>query len=98
MGYLNLTNPETMFPDNYDNSVGKTEMLVKLKRNFSFLKQTEIFNQNIFNTKSSRIPSDKVKLKKLSYSLGFRTTENFTDMLNEVVHSNKNYFQLLLKK
>lgn len=98
LGYLNLTNPEAMFPDNYDNSVGKTEMLVKLKRNFSFLKQTEIFNQNIFNTKSSRIPSDKVKLKKLSYSLGFRTAENFTDMLNEVVHSNKNYFQLLLNK
>ncbi|MDT3697629.1 MAG: hypothetical protein ROY99_14690 [Ignavibacterium sp.] len=97
-GYLNLTKPEIMFSDSYNNTATETDMLVKLKRNFDFLKQTEIFNQIIFNTKSSKIPADKIKQNKLSYSLGFKTLDEYMKRLDEVIHSNKNYFQILFNK
>ncbi|HQI41504.1 MAG: hypothetical protein B6D44_11875 [Ignavibacteriales bacterium UTCHB2] len=96
--YLHLTNQMTTLSKSSDDSIQKENMLNELKRNFSFLKLVEIFNQNIFNTKSSKIPIDEIKLKKLSISAGFKTKENFLNKLDEVIHSNKKYFQTIFNK
>ncbi len=48
--------------------------------------------------KSSKIPADKIKQNKLSYSLGFKTLDEYMKRLDEVIHSNKNYFQILFNK
>lgn len=65
----------------------------QLVNNFNFLKQIELFNQNIFNTRLSKIPTDELKLKKLSIECGFENSKYFMKKLIEVIQQNRNYYQ-----
>jgi glutamine synthetase adenylyltransferase len=64
-----------------------------LQNNFNFLKQIELLNQNIFNTRLSKIPTDELKLKKLSIECGFEHSKYFMKKLIEVIQQNRNYYQ-----
>lgn len=97
-GWLHLSNPDILFSGSYDNNTHEGNLPNMLKRNFNFLKQVEIFNQNIFNTKSSKFPADELKSEKLSCSLGYKTTQSFIKKTDEVIHLNKKYFQSIFNK
>jgi [glutamine synthetase] adenylyltransferase / [glutamine synthetase]-adenylyl-L-tyrosine phosphorylase len=65
----------------------------QLRNNFIFLKQIELLNQNIFNTKLSKIPTEELKLKKLSKECGFEDYKMFIKKLNYVIQQNRKYYQ-----
>jgi glutamate-ammonia-ligase adenylyltransferase len=59
---------------------------VMLENSFLFLKQIELTNQNIFNTKLSKIPTEEIKLKTLANQCGFKDSKSFTSKLNETIN------------
>jgi len=65
----------------------------ELENNFNFLKQIELLNQNIFNTKLSKIPTEELKLIKLAKELGFANISSFTNKLNTVIQQNRKFYQ-----
>lgn len=69
----------------------------ELENNFIFLKQIELLNQNIFNTKISKVPTDEIKLLKLSRECGFENNKSFLHKLNEVIQQNKILYQNIFK-
>lgn len=67
--------------------------LENLLESYHFLKKVELFNQIIFNTKTSKIPTDEKKLIKLTQMLKLNDTRQFNDKLNYFVLLIKNNFQ-----
>lgn len=65
----------------------------ELENNFNFLKQIELLNQNIYNSKLSKIPTDEAKLNKLSSLLGYENAKMFYKKLNEVIQLNRKFYQ-----
>jgi glutamate-ammonia-ligase adenylyltransferase len=65
----------------------------KLLKNYSFLKRLDFLNQVIFNATTSILPSDKKKLMMLAYQMSFENVDTFQQKLNEVMKSNKLFFQ-----
>lgn len=65
----------------------------QLKNNFNFLKQIELLNQNIFNTKLSKVPTEEIKLFKLASALGFKSSIDFPKKLNEILQQNRKFYQ-----
>ena len=96
--YLRLSNPEKIFSEEADKNILQDDILEELKINFSFLKNIELYNQNIFNTKLSKLPTDENKLYKLAESSGFKNSESLTKKLNNVIQSNKKCFQQIFNK
>jgi len=64
-----------------------------LKRNYSSLKQIELFNQVIFNSRLAKIPVEELKIKKLSKECGFSNSKLFLDKLHEITEQTKRYYQ-----
>jgi len=64
-----------------------------LESNFLFLKQIELVNQNVFNTKISKIPTEDKKLTMLSKALGFENCKTFLNKLDVSVKQVKSDFQ-----
>jgi glutamine synthetase adenylyltransferase len=65
----------------------------KILKNYSFLKRLDFLNQVIFNATTSILPSDKKKLAMLAYQMSFENVDTFQQNLNEVMKSNKLFFQ-----
>ncbi len=72
--------------------------LKNLIRNYSFLKQLDLTNQVMFNTTTSILPGDKKKIRMLSQRMNFDSSEGFQRSLNEVLKSNKLFFQKYVVK
>ena len=64
-----------------------------LKSNFYFLKHIELVNQYVFNTKISKIPTEELKLLKLSKECGFSDSKSFMKKLNETTKQTREEFQ-----
>lgn len=64
-----------------------------LETNFYFLKLIELANQYIFNTKLSKIPTEELKLIKLSIECGFQDSKSFMNKLNEIIKQTRKEFQ-----
>jgi len=64
-----------------------------LENSFLFLKQIELTNQNVFNTKLSKIPTEEVKLKILANQCGFKDSKSFMSKLNEIINYIRKDFQ-----
>ncbi|HCY74814.1 MAG TPA: hypothetical protein DHV28_02750 [Ignavibacteriales bacterium] len=103
VSYLLLTNPKLLIEldSNRDRNrfytlkeISSKPINIKaLEENFLFLKNTEIMNQNIFNSKTSLISSDEIKLFIISKSLGIINYQTFSQRLNELFKQTKNDFQ-----
>lgn len=58
--------------------------LHNLLKHYNFLKNLEISNQNIFDIKSAKIPTNEKKLSKLVRALKFKDNKSFLNYLNTV--------------
>ena len=56
----------------------------QLESNFLTLKEIELFNQLVFNNKLSKIPTERLKINKLSMMCGFSETDLFLKNLYEL--------------
>ena len=65
----------------------------QLDQNFNFLKKAELMNQNIFNTKLPKIPTEEIKLLKIAKAFGFENEKIFLKKLHDVLHQNRIFFQ-----
>lgn len=65
----------------------------QLEINYYSLKQIELTNQLLFNGRISKIPTDELKLKKLSRECGFLNNKLFMDRLNEIIEQTRKQFQ-----
>ena len=92
ISFLLLTNPD-LLAERTDSAFMNLFSLFKqkklqiadidaLKDNFYFLKRIELVNQYVFNSKLSKIPTEELKLLKLSGECGFRDSESFMKKLN----------------
>jgi glutamine synthetase adenylyltransferase len=64
-----------------------------LETYYYFLKQIEIANQNVFNTKLSKIPTEDLKLTMLAKQCGFINSKLFMIKLNETIKHIRKDFQ-----
>lgn len=96
--YLSLINPAKMITKGEQQNHSDDEVLFKLKNNLNFLKTLELRNQNIFNTKLSKLPTEEIKLFKLARAAGFKEVKSFINKLNEVIQSNKKFFHSTFSK
>ncbi len=64
-----------------------------LESNFHFLKQIELSNQYVFNTKLSKILTDELKLFKISNECGFPDGKLFMVKLNELIKQTRKEYQ-----
>ena len=71
--------------------------LKKLIDNFSFMKTVLISNQNIFNSTTSVISEDEIKLQVLSHRMNFINNEDFLTKLKAAAKSNQNLFNKFLR-
>ncbi len=67
-----------------------------LKNNYSFLKNLELTNQNIFNSSSSILPADEKKLESLALRMDLGNGENLLNILTEIIKTNRLYFSKYL--
>ena len=101
--FLFLTNPDLLSElskNTFGNSIDKlriksnNEVNIDLLRgNYSFLKQIELTNQYLFNTKLSKVPTEEVKLFNLSRECGFEDSKSFMNKLNETIKQTRKEFQ-----
>lgn len=69
--------------------------LDKMAEYFRTLKNIELANKILFDTRTSRIPADEIKLKKLSLFLDYKDHKSFLNELNNVLVKNaKFYFEV----
>jgi glutamate-ammonia-ligase adenylyltransferase len=69
----------------------------ELENNFNFLKQIELLNQNIFNSKLPRIPTEELKAMKLAMECEFEDMNYFTKKLNQTLQHNRMYYLEIFK-
>ncbi len=67
----------------------------QLEINYYSLKQIELTNQLLFNSRISKIPTEEIKLKKLSKECGFSNTKLFISRLNEIIEQTRTQFQTI---
>lgn len=96
--YVSLIDPEKMSAKCDHKNDSEFDILFELKNNFNFLKSLELQNQNVFNTKLSKLPVEERKLLKLARSAGFNDIKSFSNKLNEVIQSNKKNFHSTFSK
>jgi len=65
--------------------------------NYSFLKQVEITSQIMFNSNSSVLPLDEKKRTLLAHKLNYHGQREFEQALNEIIKSNKLFFDNINK-
>ena len=69
----------------------------QLEINYYSLKQIELTNQSLFNSRLAKIPTDELKLKKLAKENGFSNFKLFLDRLNQIIEQNKKQYQTIFK-
>lgn len=103
VSYLFLTNPDLLVEQRDNKSVDcfglfkqfsqKDINFDQLKSNFDSLKLIELTNQLVFNSRLSKIPTEEIKLKKLSSECGFSNIKQFWENLNEIIEQTRKYYQ-----
>ena len=68
-----------------------------LAAHFKALKNIELANKNLFDSKTSRISDDDIKLRKLSLFLGFKDQKSFSDELNNLLIINSKIYSEVFK-
>ena len=103
VSFLLLTSPDLLL-GRIENSGNKLFDLFKkksskdvnldlLETNFYFLKQIELANQYLFNTKLSKVPTEELKLLKLSRECGFPDSKSFMNKLHEIIKQTRKEYQ-----
>ncbi|MCJ7650039.1 MAG: hypothetical protein MUP85_15615, partial [Candidatus Lokiarchaeota archaeon] len=64
-----------------------------LAQNFNKLKEIELANQNLFDSRTPRIPVDEIKLKSLSVFLNYSSSKLFLYDLNKILQFNIKIFK-----
>ena len=87
VSFLFLTNPDLLVERKEKVTSNSFELIKKvsikeinfdqLEINYYSLKQIELTNQLLFNSRISKIPTEEIKLKKLSKECGFSNTKLF---------------------
>ncbi|MEO8233083.1 MAG: hypothetical protein ABI638_12430 [Ignavibacteriota bacterium] len=103
ISYLFLTNPDLLIDREKMNGINSFYLLKQfytkdinfdqIENNFLTLKKIELFNQLVFNNKLSKIPSEKLKIDKLSLMCGFSMSDLFSKTLNELQEQTKNIYK-----
>ncbi|HEX7357452.1 MAG TPA: hypothetical protein VF270_07090 [Ignavibacteriaceae bacterium] len=101
--YFYLTYPELLIELESDKERNRIYLIKKiaskiidtnmLQEGFLFLKKTEIVSQNIYNSKTSTIPINELKLIKVSKTLGLKSHKEFLLRLNETFNQIEKEFQ-----
>lgn len=105
--YLILCNPN-LFKKCTGNSIIKnisifakqkpaSEKLIKLKESFSFLKTTELLNQNMFNNSLPVISQDDVKVQLIAQRMEIESKKDFLTELQAFTKLNINLFDKFLR-
>ena len=103
VSFLLLANPDLLL-ERIENSGNKLFDLLKkksskevnldlLETHFYLLKQIELANQYIFNTKIYKIPTEELKLLKLSRECGFQDSKSFMNKLHEIIKQTRKEYQ-----
>ena len=105
VSFLLLTNTEILIKLKENRTVSPFKFIKKvsikeinfhqLEENYYLLKQIELANQLLFNSRLSKITTDESKLKKLSKECGFSNNELFTNKINEIIEQTRRYFQFI---
>lgn len=69
----------------------------RILKNYIFLKNLEITSQVMFNNNSSVLPLDDKKRSVLAHKLNFKNIREFEIALNEIIKSNKLFFDNISK-
>jgi glutamate-ammonia-ligase adenylyltransferase len=88
-----IENPENKLFDLLKKLSSKEVNLDLLETNFYLLKQIELVNQYIFNTKRSKVPTEELKLLKLSRECGFQDSKSFLNKLHETIKQTRKEYQ-----
>ena len=64
-----------------------------LAQNYNKLKEIELANQNLFDSRTPRIPIDEIKLESLSVFLNYSSSKLFLDDLNKILQFNTKIFK-----
>lgn len=67
-----------------------------IKQNYIFLKTVELNSQHILDTRTAKLPTDKIQLHKLSLLSGFADIDSFVAHFNEITLSNISLFKKYL--
>ncbi len=107
LSFLILSNPDILIERIENRIISSFDLIGKvsnkdfnfdqLKRNYYLLKQIELINQIIFNSRLSKIPIEELKLKKLSKECGFSNNKLFLEKLREITDQIKKYYQNTFK-
>ena len=105
VSFLFLTNPDLLVERKEKVTSNSFELIKKvsikeinidkLEINYYSLKQIELTNQLLFNSRISKIPTEEIKLKKLSKECGFSNTKLFISRLNEIIEQTRTQFQTI---
>ncbi|MBP1631635.1 MAG: glnE, partial [Bacteroidetes bacterium] len=101
--FLFLTNPDLLVERKEKVTSNSFELIKKvsikeiniekLEINYYSLKQIELTNQLLFNSRISKIPTEELKLKKLSKECGFSNPKLFISRLNEITEQTRIQYQ-----
>lgn len=107
IGYFLLVNPEIGrdgFTDGLSGYLSNSLLnrfsdsdIKNLSEAYLFLKEAEIFNQTIFNTRTSKIPTDEKKLLKLAYMFNLNSIKHFNEKLKHSTLIIRDAFQKTFK-
>jgi [glutamine synthetase] adenylyltransferase / [glutamine synthetase]-adenylyl-L-tyrosine phosphorylase len=88
-----IKNPGNKLAEAFKKIYGKEVNFDLLETNFYFLKQIELANQIIFNTKLSKVPTEELKLLKLSRECGFTDSKSLMNKLSEIINQTRKEYQ-----
>ena len=105
LSFMFLINPELLVERKEKRISNSFELMMKtsftkinfdqLEINYYSLKQIELTNQYLFNSRLSKMPNEENKLKKISKECGFSNSKLFLDKLNEIILQTKRYYQTI---
>ena len=103
ISYLLLTNSDLLFVKKEKVTSNSFELIKKvsikkinfdqIEINYYLLKRIELINQLLFNGRISKIPTEEIKLTKLSNECGFSNTKLFMDKLKKLIEQTRIQYQ-----
>lgn len=105
ISFMLLTNPDLLIErienittnafEIIKNTFSKDVNLKSCEENYYLLKQIELNNQLVFNSRLPKIPAEELKLKKLSSVSGYANSNLFLNKINEIIETTKKYYQTI---
>jgi len=103
VSFLFLTNPDLLNERRYNKEANCFELIKQVSKkeinfdqveiNYYLLKQVKLINQLVFNSRLSKIPTEELKLKKLSKECGFSNSKLFLNNLDVLIEQTRKYYQ-----